>query len=406
MKTLAVKMDPEKDPNSHEEFKEVVQSVCAQYLGGPWKNASTKDFALERISGGMSNLLFLCALCGPSDSTKNAKVPRKVVLRVYCNPDMESQLLPQTLIFALLAERQLGPKLYGAFDDGRLEEYLPSRPLACAEIGIPKISDKIARLLARVHQIDVPVSKDPDYVWEASSRWLRQLSKLVDKNTRFKLPEKFHKWSPEYVTCKDLVEELQYLRTTFTANCNSPVAFCHNDLQEGNVLLVDDSAQNSEEACCDDGQNGSESDCRMVIIDYEYASYNYRGFDFANHFDEYTLNYAVDTPPYFEVLPDRMPSEERMEEFMVSYLKERNPDFDSDALRTKAKAMVKETLPFIPISHFFWAIWAFLQAETSSVVFGYREYGQDRLGIYYEKKHLIDQLKRASAPVANGSSTR
>lgn len=49
MKTLTTTMDPEKDPNSHEEFKEVVQSVCAQYLGGPWKKATTKDFAIERI---------------------------------------------------------------------------------------------------------------------------------------------------------------------------------------------------------------------------------------------------------------------------------------------------------------------------------------------------------------------
>jgi thiamine kinase-like enzyme len=37
---------------------------------------------------------------------------------------------------------------------------------------------------------------------------------------------------------------------------DSPVVFCHNDLQPGNILrLVDD---------------------KLVVIDYEYGSYNYR----------------------------------------------------------------------------------------------------------------------------------
>lgn len=31
----------------------------------------------------------------------------------------------ESVMFAILAERQLGPKLYGIFPQGRLEQYVP-----------------------------------------------------------------------------------------------------------------------------------------------------------------------------------------------------------------------------------------------------------------------------------------
>ena len=37
---------------------------------------------------------------------------------------------------------------------------------------------------------------------------------------------------------------------------NSPVVFCHNDLQPGNILKIKEN--------------------NLVVIDYEYGSYNYR----------------------------------------------------------------------------------------------------------------------------------
>lgn len=53
----------------------------------------------------------------------------KVLLRVYFNPETESHLVAESVIFTLLSERHLGPKLYGIFSGGRLEEYIPARIL-------------------------------------------------------------------------------------------------------------------------------------------------------------------------------------------------------------------------------------------------------------------------------------
>lgn len=51
----------------------------------------------------------------------------------------------------------------------------------------------------------------------------------------------------------------------------SPSVFCHNDLLLGNVIYTE--ALN-----------------KVTFIDYEYAEYNYQGFDIGNHFTEFAGN--------------------------------------------------------------------------------------------------------------------
>ena len=70
--------------------------------------------------------------------------------------------------------------------------------------------------------------------------------------------------------------------------------FGHNDLQEGNILIERRP------------QDGAIS--RLTFIDFEYCSYNYRGFDLANHFVEWIYDYKVDEPPYFSNTPSNYPS--------------------------------------------------------------------------------------------------
>lgn len=48
----------------------------------------------------------------------------------------------------------------------------------------------------------------------------------------------------------------------------SSIVLCHNDLLAANLMY-------------------SDYDERIRIIDYEYSSYNFRAYDFGNHFNEY-----------------------------------------------------------------------------------------------------------------------
>lgn len=56
------------------------------------------------------------------------KVPCSVLIRIYGQTHGEHALetmLTESVVFALLSERQLGPKLHGIFPGGRIEQYIP-----------------------------------------------------------------------------------------------------------------------------------------------------------------------------------------------------------------------------------------------------------------------------------------
>lgn len=73
-----------------------------------------------------------------------------------------------------------------------------------------------------------------------------------------------------------------------------PIVFCHNDMQEGNILL----RQNTRKR-------------ELVIIDFEYCSYNYRGFDLANHFVEWQYDYTAEEYPFFHERKGAGPTDEQ-----------------------------------------------------------------------------------------------
>ncbi|WKY14833.1 hypothetical protein Q1695_000392 [Nippostrongylus brasiliensis] len=395
MKELLSTMEPDTDANDVRELKERTHMLCARFLGGAWRTVPLDQLRLSRIKGGMSNMLFLCRLSESHRPVRNE--PDKVLLRVYFNPETENHLVAESVIFTLLSERHLGPKLYGIFSGGRLEEYIPSRPLTCREIALPAMSSKIAKRLSKVHQLEVPIWKEPDYICDALHRWLCQLMKTTTGQNSFILPGCYSEWAPASLTCEQIAKELDYLRSMISKS-KSLVTFCHNDLQEGNILLPKASSGNIRLPSVSEDSMASLSlaafnpaDPRLVLIDFEYASYNYRGFDFANHFVEYCIDYDILDHPHYEIHIENFPEEDRLVEFFVSYLREFG-NTPENQLYEAAGKLVKETLPFVPVSHFFWGVWGLLQVELSPVGFGFADYGRDRLGLYFQHRHLLQMF--------------
>ncbi|KAL3097993.1 hypothetical protein niasHT_027538 [Heterodera trifolii] len=62
MKKLLSTMPLNFDPNSQIEFKKRTHNLCARYLGGIWKTVSVAEITIKKLSGGLSNMLFLCCL--------------------------------------------------------------------------------------------------------------------------------------------------------------------------------------------------------------------------------------------------------------------------------------------------------------------------------------------------------
>ena len=70
-------------------------------------------------------------------------------------------------------------------------------------------------------------------------------------------------------------------------------------------------------------------DAKLIVIDYEFCSYNYRAFDIANHFQEWMYDYTNKSYPYYYIAKDKFPSKETR---VSKYLKLLN-DFKSSSYK-------------------------------------------------------------------------
>jgi hypothetical protein len=80
---------------------------------------------LPYFSGGLSNLLYYCSL--PAGCPVLQGEPSRVLLRFYGQLHGERALeglVTEAVIFTMLSESQRGPRLFGVFPGGRLEEYI------------------------------------------------------------------------------------------------------------------------------------------------------------------------------------------------------------------------------------------------------------------------------------------
>ena len=60
----------------------------------------------------------------------------------------------------------------------------------------------------------------------------------------------------------------------------------------------------------------------MRLIDFEYASYNFRSFDHGNHFCEWMFNYENNEAPYYSYNPTNWPTDNQILFYLKHYCKE------------------------------------------------------------------------------------
>lgn len=459
-----------KATKSNSEMRDVATRICREYLSGAWKTISQDEIQVKRMSGGLSNFLYYVSLPNTSetgDSTvcskrtrkesfHNVMEPTKVLLRIYGQSHGENALenmLTESVVFALLSERKLGPKLHGIFPGGRIEQYIPARSLTTAELSDSQISAKIAEKMGQIHSLHIPVSKEADWIFNTINRWLNNVDSIMNdlKNNNKDDDEGNDDKMPgiqKRLSKIDLRQEAHWLRKVAETEAY-PVVFCHNDLQEGNILfrqnnfvpadLVEtldeelhkiddlspmliscpktkmeksecnkqdvlngnsrkrslaDTSLDSDEVSSSTKEGQGDVDGKkepeLMIIDFEYCAYNYRAFDIANHFLEWTYDYTNDKFPFFHYRPSSYPNEKQIDNFIVSYLRTTN-DSKTASIDEK-KQLLEEISLFTIASHLFWGIWAIVNSNQD-IEFGYWEYADIRLKEYFNAKERYLEMK-------------
>ncbi|CEF60143.1 Protein kinase-like domain-containing protein [Strongyloides ratti] len=384
------------------EFKIQCMKLAKYYLSGVWQHLTEDNFLVTKVTGGLSNLIFKIEL--PSHIKPTGKEPSCALIRIH-GSSSSLTLIIDTIIFTILSERSMGPKLFGIFSEGRLEEYIPSRCLSKIDLHQECVQKNVAFLLSQIHTLCCPIKKESVLV-DQIKQWLKNIELKLGKNAKWEIKttqidSKYSKNAPKYVTLESLKNELEYVEECLNKS-NSPIVFCHNDLQEGNILLSNEYELTKEGKLKKIDNDIDESLIQpFFVIDYEYANYNYRGFDFGNHFCEWGISYDTEDSCGYTINTDHFPTSQKMKVFLKEYLNSfySNQNTDSNFSLTydfkkDMKTLIDEGERFMAVSHYFWSIWSFEMETHKEIEFGYVPYGIDRLCLYFEgKKELSKYLK-------------
>ncbi|XP_027273396.1 ethanolamine kinase 2 isoform X3 [Cricetulus griseus] len=159
-----------------------------------------------------------------------------------------------------------------------------------------------------------------------------------------------------------LEQELAWLKEHLS-QLESPVVFCHNDLLCKNIIY--------------DSTKG-----HVRFIDYEYAGYNYQAFDIGNHFNEFAGVNEVDYCRY--------PARETQLQWLRYYLEAQK---GTAATPREVERLYAQVNKFALASHFFWALWALIQNQYSTISFDFLRYAVIRFNQYFKVKPQVLALE-------------
>ncbi|EYB97905.1 hypothetical protein Y032_0135g1883 [Ancylostoma ceylanicum] len=363
------------------------RSLCAHYVGGAWRDVDNSQFLLSKMSGGLTNLVFVCSLA--PEVPKVGSEPRSVLLRIQTQTDT-LQLMREIAVFTVLSAHGYGPKLLGVFSGGRIEEFIPSRTLTTEEMSDARFAPSLATLNAKLNNIEMPLPKSPQLVFLCRSWLAKYVSNGGGSLTMEQTAVHGHVEFPKVLTVKQLEEEINEVER-FLEKQEGPSVFCHNDIVPANVLL-----RNAEGGDPEEGDVVDES--RLVIIDFEFGCYNHRAHEIANNLDEYGMTYGLPTPPYYDTNIEKMEDEDLARRFCSAYLDQLYKDHDTpEKLKTQfltgnrekdLKKLMAEGRRYLALPHLLWGLWNLLCDQDLGMVEGldFLTHAKDRLIMYFRFK--------------------
>ncbi|EGU13483.1 hypothetical protein RTG_00205 [Rhodotorula toruloides ATCC 204091] len=149
--------------------------------------------------------------------------------------------------------------------------------------------------------------------------------------------------------------------------------FSHNDTQYGNLLLMTPTSGKKEDeeelerAAIREG--GAHR--RLIVVDFEYAGANPRGFDIANHFCEWRADYHHPSLSHSLSAHQPYPTRAERTRFLRAYVgadqgydgpddPQQPPNGSEDP---RVERLLEEVRIWEPSSHAMWAVWGIVQAK-------------------------------------------
>ncbi|KAG1462983.1 hypothetical protein G6F46_003843 [Rhizopus delemar] len=322
-----------------QEIRKLVLSLFPSFASS---HSLKHEFKLDRVSGAMTNAVYFVTIGS-----------KRMLLRIYgigCEQILDRDKELDWL--SRLSRLNIGPSLLGTFDNGRFEEYLESTTLTWHDLRDPFISAQIASRLNQLHSIvDTfpPAENEPLEVWQNIDKWYRSLESEV-LSTLKKNPV-WAKMIEQSLDLSQLHKDIETCKSILNT-LSTPTVFAHNDTQYGNILKI----ENTDE---------------LVVIDFEYAGYNPRGYDIANHFCEWMYDYHSSEPA--KMNHKSYPTHKEQVRFLTAYDKHHVTE------------LLREVELWKMACHLFWGLWGLVQASQSEIDFDYFGYSLERLSVFKQE---------------------
>jgi len=307
-----------------------------------WEHLEYQDIKVTEFTSGLTNKLFRTAVIEPGKLAGG--VPVSVLVRIYGNKtekliDRKAELDN----IEKLHEAGLGAKLYGNFHNGYVYEYFEGKALQPEDLVSCKYIDPVAEHLAIWHKVSVPGPRTPS-LWPKIKSWIDLVPECYQNEYKDSKAKELPK--------SKLQDEFQFLEQQLS-KADSPIVFTHNDLLAPNIIF-------------------NPANNLIRFIDYEYANYNFRGFDLGNHFCEWAG---------FDLKYENYPNKAQQLQFLTSYHRTLH---GSEPTERELNQLYVEANQYALAAHFFWGTWALVQAFISDIDFDFMEYGLARFRQYFK----------------------
>lgn len=199
---------------------------------------------ISKVSGSLTNAVFFV-------SYPSIPAARTLLLRVYgpSSSNLISRPRELNILHVLSSRYSIGPRVYGTFENGRVEEYFDALALTAPQLRDPTISIWIGARMAELHSVDIeaventtPETRGENVGWEIAARknfreWshsARDVLQLSSVNSNYKRALDFERFLREWE------RYMAWLVVWERTHGASKRVFAHNDTQYGNLLRLND----------------------------------------------------------------------------------------------------------------------------------------------------------------------
>jgi len=359
-----------------------------------WRGLSPDEMKFERL-GGLSNRIWKVSSIGSS------VFPQAIIYRKFNHSQIVDRQ-KENHILRELARKGIGSQFYAGTDEYRIEKYYESNELNPAKLNTLPTRRHLARALSEIHGVELlGLDQKPVFMRVLEEQSIIKMAQ--DKARKSELFTAEERMILEKVMTLVDEEEIAFLKELCPKNPES-VVFSHNDLHSANVLSL-------------------LKDQRLLLIDYEYSDYNYRGYDIANVFSESMFKYGHHLHPYYELDESRFPSAEDLLDFITYYLfflkfqmslvegdlliEDKNKlnsyleeHYNQEDFEQEVHQIHEEVKGALLFSHFYWTNWSVVMSKRSDIKFDYIHYAHKRFQLYHEMKakYFVKEGERSRNP--------